>query len=467
MRRQTFDLDAKILSTVTLEKLETAQKEEEKNVPISDPAIQLLKKHIYATGGRVMGSDQSRYQLRSQIWSTCIMLNPPSLWITINPCDLHDPIAQVFAGENINMDDLAATLNPPSKEKRAQNIALDPYAAAKFFHFMIRTILRTLFGVEATQHQVKSRIGVFGPVTAYFGVIESQGRGSLHLHMLIWLKNSPPSEEMEDLLQQEEFRDRIKAFIKANLRAYLSGFESAESIKNISNDNEVAWSRPPNPDSATYDIDAMELERRVARTMQVHTCEFRRCLVPDKNGQYRCKRRAPFELSEEDCIDEQGHWKSKRLFGFLNGWVPAITLNARCNNDGKLLTNGTDTKNVTFYVTIYQTKKQGKHYNMSALLAKGYAYHSHHTAYLDSLRDNQRLLLFRLIHTINREQELAAPMVISYLMGWGDTYRSHHYSPVYWSSFVSALLKVFAALNCTKGSEVEGKDSNSGGGAAR
>jgi hypothetical protein len=101
------------------------------------------------------------------------MLNPPSLWITINPCDLHDPIAQVFAGENINMDDLAATLNAPSKEKRAQNIALDPYAAAKFFHFMIRTILRTLFGVETMQYQAKSGIGVFGSVTAYFGIIES------------------------------------------------------------------------------------------------------------------------------------------------------------------------------------------------------------------------------------------------------------------------------------------------------
>lgn len=141
-----------------------------------------------------------------------------------------------------------------------QNIALDPYAAAKFFHFMIRTILRTLFGVETMQYQAKSGIGVFGSVTAYFGVIESQGRGSLHLYMLVWLKNSPPSDEMENLLKQEEFCDRIKVFIKANLRAYLSGFESAESIKNIPNDNEVAWSRPLNPDSATYDMDTTELE---------------------------------------------------------------------------------------------------------------------------------------------------------------------------------------------------------------
>ena len=71
---------------------------------------------------------------------------------------------------------------------------------------------------------------------------------------------------------------------------------------------------------------------------------------------------------------------------------------------------------------------------------------------MDSLCDQQRLLLFRLVHAINREQELAAPMVISYLMGWGDTYRSHHYSPIYWGSFVAELLHVYPQLTARKAS---------------
>lgn len=70
---------------------------------------------------------------------------------------------------------------------------------------------------------------------------------------------------------------------------------------------------------------------------------------------------------------------------------------------------------------------------------------------MDDLRNQQRLLLFRLVHTINREQELAAPMVMSYLMGWGDTYRSHHYTPIYWSSFVSALFAVYGHLKADIG----------------
>lgn len=118
----------------------------------------------------------------------------------------------------------------------------------------------------------------------------------------------------------------------------------------------------------------------------------------------------------------------KCLYGYVNSWVPAILLNARCNNNGKFLTSGADTKNITFYVTSYAAKKQGKNYNVSAIMADGYAYHLEHPKpeYIDSIRDQQRLLLFHLIHSINREQELAGPMVISYLMGWGVFFLFSH-----------------------------------------
>lgn len=289
------------------------------------------------------------------------MLNPPSLWITVNPCD---------------------------------NVATDPYAAAKFFHFMIKSILQTLFGISVTPHQVLRRQGV-----------------------LLWLKDAPTMEEMEHLLQQSDFHERVKTFIHANIRAYLPGLESVESVSRIPNEVDVAYSRPPQPGCDGYNEEVAIYERRVARAKQLHTCESRRCLVPGKNGGLVCKRRAPFTLSDEDFITESGEWGMKRLHAYFNAWVPALAINARCNNDVKLLTNSRATTNLTFYITSYQTKKQGKSHNLSAVLAKGLAYHNERTTYLDDLRNQQRLLLFRLVHTINREQELAAPMVMSYLMG--------------------------------------------------
>ena len=446
MEQKTFEQDARLMSTVTAAKLEAAKQEEEKGLPISDPAVQTLKRHIHATASRIQGSDQARYRLRSEIWSTAAVLGPPSLWITINPSDLHDPIAQVFAGEEINMDEFMAHIGP-DKDRRAKNIADDPFAAAKFFHFMITTILETLFGVKVTPAQVKSGVGVFGRVTAYFGVVESQGRGTLHLHLLIWLKHVPSSDEMSTLLKTNDFKARVIAFLRANTRAYAPGFEDGESVKKLPHNNEVSYSRPPVPGSVDYDTKLASSEILIARMEQLHTCKPRRCLV-FKRGQLVCKRRAPFQLAEDHFVTETGLCGPKRLYGYVNAWCPAILLNARCNNDIKFLTNGGDTKNITFYVTSYAAKKQGKNHNMSAIMAQGFAYHLDNPKpeYVDDLRDQHRLLLFRLVNTINREQELAAPMVMSYLMGWGEVYRSHTYTPIYWSSVSRALYKTFPEL---------------------
>ncbi|OSC97673.1 hypothetical protein PYCCODRAFT_1376543 [Trametes coccinea BRFM310] len=236
-------------------------------------------------------------------------------------------------------------------------------------------------------------------------------------------------------------------FIRANIRAYLPGFESAESIKSLPKESDVAYCRPPHPDDPNYKEECQKLETRLARAEQVHTCKLRRCLV-FRSGRLQCKRRAPFPCSTEDVVLPSGEWFPKRLYGYVNAWCPAILVNARCNNDIKLLTIGEDTRNITFYVACYSAKKQGKTHNLSAVLADGFAYHESHprAEYVNSVRDQQRLLLFRLVNTINREQELAAVMVMSYLMGWGDVYRSHSYSPIFWSAFVHALYEAFPAL---------------------
>ena len=85
-------------------------------------------------------------------------------------------------------------------------------------------------------------------------------------------------------------------------------------------------------------------------------------------------------------------------------------------------------------------------------MAQGFAYHLDHPKpkYVDDLRDQHRLLLFQLVHTINREQELATPMVMSYLMGWGEVFCTHTYTPIYWSAVVSALYKMFPELHVSK-----------------
>jgi hypothetical protein len=444
MNRRDFDATAHILSTITPEDLRQAADEEEKGLSLSNHAVRVLKNHMHATSRRVIGSDAARFQLRNQIWSTTVYLNPPSLWMTINPDDLHDPIAQIFAGEDIDMDDFVRTAGP-DKNRRSHNIASDPFAAARFFNFIITLMLECLFGIKSTPSRIYSTMGLLGHIRAYFGTVECQGRGTLHLHMLVWLANAPSPEQMKELLRTPEFRDKVSSYLHANVRSYMPELATTSHLKVIQTDAEVAYSRLPDPYSPPDEFHTAlrQLETQVVRTKQIHACVFGRCLRLDRHGQLTCKRRAPWDISNSDVVHEDGTYATKRTLGYLNGYCPAVSVSAKCNNDIKLLLNGSGTNNITYYVTSYIAKKQGKSYNMSGLLADRLLWHFDDTLHIERLRDRQRMLILRAVNVLNREQEMAAPLAMSYLMGWGDVYRSHNYSNIYWGTFLSMLKREF------------------------
>ena len=103
-----------------------------------------------------------------------------------------------------------------------RNVANDPFASAAFFNFIIWTTLETLLGIHVSNRQVESCSGF---VNGYFGVVEVQGRGSLHVHFLIWLKNAPNANEMVELLSEPEFHERIGTYVKYNIWTHLDGFD--------------------------------------------------------------------------------------------------------------------------------------------------------------------------------------------------------------------------------------------------
>lgn len=93
--RASYFRHAGELSSLTVEDLVAASKEEEQGGHSSNRTVQQLKQQVFATSSHVMGSDASRMRARRLIKATTIKHNPPSIWMTINPDDLHSPIAQV------------------------------------------------------------------------------------------------------------------------------------------------------------------------------------------------------------------------------------------------------------------------------------------------------------------------------------------------------------------------------------
>ncbi|KIO09446.1 hypothetical protein M404DRAFT_21969 [Pisolithus tinctorius Marx 270] len=309
----------------------------------------------------------------------------------------------IFAGENIGLNQFNPQLGPNSS-RRAENIAVNPYAAAQYFHFIIDTILETLFGICQSGNRTISDVGMLGHVMGYFGVMEAQGRGMLHVHMLLWLMNTPNANEMQALLQQDSFRDTIRDYIHTNIRAHLDDL-TEHNLKKMARDTQLAYSRPHDP----------------------HTPGWR----------------------------EQNHDFERHL----------------CNNDLKINTNGADTKDVAFYITAYATKKQKKSHNLSVLMASALPYHINNPKY-DDVHERNRLLIYHCINVINCEAELSAPQVVSYLMGYGDTFTSHNYASLYMGllfSTIKGLYPEFSVgsterysyhLNGQGNDGVDGKENN-------
>ena len=374
VKRKDFLRNQEAFRALTPQDLLIASGEECRKVPFSNPTVKALRSQLSALRTKVMGTDESRIKIRGQIKGMCIMKGPPSLWITINPSDTGDPIAQVFAGEKIDMDHFVQSAGPNSEE-RAKTIAADPYAAAKFFHFVIAAVLEELFGIKAyNRHSPVTRTdGIFGKVASYIGAVEAQGRGTLHLHIVVWLCGSLSSSQMQEALKSEAFRMKVRDYITANIKADLDG-ANEEAFNRMPRVPGLAYSRPCDPRLPDYKTLSRDKELKLARAVQHHKCSLAACLVVKKN-RLKCKRRAPFDISAGDFIEENGNWGPKRTYGFVNNWNPAIMQCIRANHDIKLITNGAETRDISFYISQYVAKRQNKSSNASALLAKKLAFH--------------------------------------------------------------------------------------------
>ncbi|CAF2631865.1 unnamed protein product [Rotaria sp. Silwood2] len=174
-----------------------------------------------------MGSAYSRTALRTRIHALIYNQGLPSIFLTLNPVDIHGPVALYFAGAKLDLDNIQIE-QLMTTYKRAEIIASHPVATIKFFHLLISNILDTMIVG-----------GVLGPIKAYFGAVENQGRGSLHLHILIWLDHDFKPSDLKEKIQNVDFREKLKAYLEDIIKEDLDEFkgkrtfESPDSIKHF------------------------------------------------------------------------------------------------------------------------------------------------------------------------------------------------------------------------------------------
>ena len=196
-------------------------------------------------------------------------------------------------------------------------------------------------------------------VNGYFGVVKAQGRASLHVHMLLWLKNAPNADEMLQLLQQPQFHKRIATYIDHNIQTHLDSFDK-EYVWNNSCQSHILFLRPPNPCQSNWEWERSTMERDLARAHQVHICKMSTCLCKNREGKLICKRHAPWPLVDKTIVHATGVLDLQRSYQILDGYSPAIFICFWCNNNLKVIIYGKETKNIEGYLTIIKTKIHAK-----------------------------------------------------------------------------------------------------------
>jgi hypothetical protein len=217
----------------------------------------------------------------------------------------------------------------------------------------------------------------------------------------------------------------------------LDGADGA-AVRQMPRQSALSYSRPEDPRQPNYEQRAKGAELKLAKAVQHHICSKQTCLVTKKGG-IQCKRRAPFDVSSRDFIDENGEWGPKRTYGYINSWNPPTMQCVRANQNIKLITSGSETMDISYYISLYVAKRQTNSSNSSALLANKLAFHKQKERYNMDISNLNKKLLQRCANTLTREQEFSGPEVISYLMGWGDRFISHFFVTIYWNSVIAII----------------------------
>ena len=129
----------------------------------------------------------------------------PALWITLNPSDLKSPLVLTLAGVNIS-DQICQGQDASRVHSAAAT--MNPVAVAQFFEATCSAVFDHLLqdGLAGT--------GLLGHVSTYFGTVETNGRGMLHLHCLVWLKGFYHLAALrKQLFSEPGFKHRMASYL--------------------------------------------------------------------------------------------------------------------------------------------------------------------------------------------------------------------------------------------------------------
>ncbi|XP_044714636.1 PIF1-like helicase domain-containing protein [Hirsutella rhossiliensis] len=152
----------------------------------------------------------SRPQYAEEDTILIVRYGVPAIWFTLNPNDITNLVKlRLAAHRGRDPDEAEAFLSDLGTAYKRTRLAIsDPMSSAVFFHREM-----TLF----FEHYVNvGEESVFGHVGAYYGAVETNERGALHIHGLLWLRGNAGIGDAlagPDAEEQAAYRERIVRYV--------------------------------------------------------------------------------------------------------------------------------------------------------------------------------------------------------------------------------------------------------------
>ncbi|OWZ05712.1 hypothetical protein PHMEG_00022143 [Phytophthora megakarya] len=202
----------------------------------------------------IWGSNAERAQCRHKAFAYQASFGQPALFVTLTPNSANAQVLVFHHWLRYLIDELGARL--PSKTYLRKASRGNDCASARLFMRHVDAFIRHALGMDPATGKRLSYRGLFGDVKAFFGMVETQGRGTLHIHFLIWLNKCPSnSTSVENILRSPEgdiFGDSVASYaesiVQNELPITLNGYSCSNCGASFSKLKGI-----PIPDAARMD----------------------------------------------------------------------------------------------------------------------------------------------------------------------------------------------------------------------
>jgi hypothetical protein len=288
----------------------------------------------------------------------------------------------------------------------------------------------------------RSGIGIFGQCIAYYGMVEAQGRGTLHCHMLIWLVGHLSLEALQSKMETDPlFKNRLFQWLESIICCQL--LDMMDVVVETNGPLPPPPRQVPHPttlnapslDSEDFPNDYIIYVNSlvIAFNWHEHTHTCWKYLKPgDAKVDANCQMRIDGSTIAQTYLDENHSIKLKRLHPRISNYNDIITFCMKCNNDIKFIGSGEDAKALIYYMTDYITKLSLPFH--IAMPAFSFAIQKWSSS-LQSLQGKELSLLNKCLNSLNGQLEFSHQQIMNYLVGNGDVYTNETFRVLWLGSF--------------------------------